>query len=86
MFAGTAWLQQCGGQLAGLAEELVEKHKLYYAHILTDYDTANQFYTQVTDMQLMGTPSYILYDKDNKLVGVNPNSIDIEALDLFFSD
>ena len=25
MFAGTAWLQQCGGQLAGLAEELVEK-------------------------------------------------------------
>jgi thiol-disulfide isomerase/thioredoxin len=67
-------------------EELVEKHKLNYAHILTDYDTANQFYTQVTDMQLMGTPSYILYDKDNKLVGVNPNSIDIEALDLFFSD
>ena len=67
-------------------EELVEKHNLNYAHILTDYDTANEFYTQVTDMQLIGTPSYILYDKDNKLVGVNPNSIDIEALDLFFSD
>ncbi|MEM7304510.1 MAG: TlpA disulfide reductase family protein [Pseudomonadota bacterium] len=67
-------------------EELVEKHDLNYAHILTDYDTANEFYTETTDMQLMGTPSYILYDKNNKFVGVNPNSIDIEALDLFFSD
>lgn len=67
-------------------EELVEKNDLNYAHILTDYDVANEFHMQVTDRQLMGTPSYILYDKENKLVGVNPNSIDIEALELFFSD
>ena len=66
-------------------EELIEDRKLNYVHILTDYDTANIFYTQNTNMRLMGTPSYILYDKDNKLVGVNPNGIDIEALDLFFN-
>lgn len=67
-------------------EELVEQNNLDYAHILTNYDMANEFHMQVTDRQLIGTPSYILYDKDNKLVGVNPNSIDIEALELFFDD
>lgn len=65
-------------------EELIEDRELNYVHILTDYETANEFYTKNTDMQLIGTPSYILYDKDNKLVGVNPNGIDIEALELFF--
>ncbi|MEM8844813.1 MAG: TlpA disulfide reductase family protein [Pseudomonadota bacterium] len=64
-------------------EALIEKYDLNYAHILTDFDTANEFYTSKANVQLIGTPSYLLYDKENKVAGANPNAIDIEALDLF---
>ena len=61
---------------------LVENNKLDYVHILTDFENANSLYKNVTDKKLMGTPSYLLYDTQNKLVAFNPNAIDLDALEI----
>ncbi len=64
------------------ANQLIEKHKLNYTHVLTDYPGANEFYQTVANSELMGTPSYLLYDPENTLVAFNPNSIDLDALEI----
>ena len=61
---------------------LVEKNDLDYTHILTDYPQANAVYEDYAGQRLIGTPSYLLYNPDNKLVAFNANSIDLDALEI----
>ena len=61
---------------------LVKNNKLDYVHILTDFQHASGLYQSVTDKKLIGTPSYLLYDTQNKLVAFNPNAIDLDALEI----
>lgn len=63
--------------------ELVKKHKLDYTHLVTDYDRANIVYREKSGKRLMGTPSYLLYNPQNKLVAFNTNAIDIDALEIY---
>lgn len=71
----------------GLEEEdetrkLVKKHKLDYTHLITDYDRANIVYKEKSGKRLVGTPSYLLYNPENKLVAFNTNAIDVDALEI----
>ena len=61
---------------------LVENNKLDYVHILTDFQHASGLYRSVTEKKLIGTPSYLLYDTQNKLAAFNPNAIDLDALEI----
>ena len=64
------------------AGRLIEKHKLDYTHLLTNYPSADEFYQANAETKLLGTPSYLLYNPENKLVAFNPNSIDLDALEI----
>lgn len=77
-----------GVVIDGLEEQeqtqtLVKKHNLDYTHLITDYDRANIVYREESGKQLMGTPSYLLYNPQNKLVAFNTNAIDIDALEIY---
>ena len=77
-----------GVVIDGLEEQdqtraLVKKHNLDYTHLVTDYDRANVVYQEKSGKQLMGTPSYLLYNPQNKLVAFNTNAIDIDALEIY---
>lgn len=65
---------------------IVDKHDLNYYHLLTNHQAANHFYQGVVKKKLIGTPSYILYNTDNKPVLFHSNAIDIEALELFIDE
>lgn len=67
-------------------DALIEKHKLAYTHVVTDYPKSNELYQEVTGQRLIGTPSYLLYDKANKLVAFNANAIDLDALEIFVDE
>jgi thiol-disulfide isomerase/thioredoxin len=67
-------------------DELIEIHNLAYTHVATDYPKSNEFYQEVTGQRLIGTPSYLLYDKSNKLVAFNANAIDLDALEIFVGE
>lgn len=75
-----------GEQHPQLAENIIQQNNLDYAHVLTNYQAANEFHQQVTDQDLLGTPSYILYDQSNVMVAQNPSVIDIDALLMFIED
>jgi len=62
---------------------LIEKHDLAYTHIVTDYPQSNELFQKVAGQRLIGTPSYLLYDKENELVAFNSNAIDLDALEIF---
>ena len=77
-----------GVVIDGLEEQeqtqaLVKKHNLDYTHLITDYDRANIVYQEESGSQLRGTPSYLLYNPQNKLVAFNTNAIDIDALEIY---
>ena len=77
-----------GVVIDGLEEQdqtraIVKKHNLDYTHLVTDYDRANIVYRKKSGKQLMGTPSYLLYNPQNKLVAFNTNAIDIDALEIY---
>lgn len=61
---------------------LVKNNKLDYAHILTDLEHATSLYQSVTNSSLIGTPSYLLYNTQNKLVAFNNSAIDLDALEI----
>ena len=65
------------------ARSLVQKHNLHYTHILTTKKVASEYYLQSADVELVGPPSYLLFDKDNQLAAISANAIDLESLDLF---
>lgn len=77
-----------GVVIDGIEEEkstraLVKKHDLDYTHLITDYDRADIVYREMSGQRLMGTPSYLLYNPQNKLVAFNTNAIDVEALEIY---
>ena len=80
-----------GVVIDGIDEEektraLVKKHQLNYTHLVTDYDRANLVYQKQSGQQLIGTPSYLLYDRQNQLVAFNANAIDMDALEIYLDE
>ena len=75
-----------GQQHPKIAEKIIHQQALNYAHVLTNYEAANKFHKHITQQQLLGTPSYLLYDHNNEMVAENPSMIDIEALLMFIEE
>lgn len=60
----------------------INERNLNYTHVLTDFDHSNALYKDVTQSTLIGVPSQLLYNTENKLAGFSRNSIDLDALEL----
>jgi thiol-disulfide isomerase/thioredoxin len=69
-----------------LTESLVQQHQLDYAHVLTNFEAAAVYHQQAADKNLIGTPSYLLYDHSNELVADHPSMIDLDALLMLVED
>ena len=68
------------------AHMLINRRKLNYTHLITDYQHASAFFKEIAESELIGVPSYLLYNPENEMVGYNHNAIDIEALALFLDE
>ena len=75
-----------GDQERDKAIQQINDRHLNYTHVITDFEQGQSLYKKATDSQLIGVPSQLLYNKDNKLVGFSRNAIDIEALELSVYD
>ncbi len=60
----------------------INNRRLDYTHIMTDYNRSNTLYHAATSSSLIGVPSQLLYDTQNKLVGFSHNALDIDALEI----
>ncbi|MDW3094435.1 MAG: redoxin domain-containing protein [Gammaproteobacteria bacterium] len=60
----------------------IQERNLNYTHVLTDFDHSNVLYQDITQSTLIGVPSQLLYNTENKLAGYSRNAIDIDALEL----
>lgn len=69
-----------------VTERLIQEHQLNYAHVLTNFDAANTYHTSVADNNLLGTPSYLLYDHENNLIAEHESRIDLDALLMLIED
>lgn len=47
---------------------------------------SNNLFKAVTDTELIGVPSQLLFDKNNELVGFGSHAIDIDALEVVVYD
>ena len=65
------------------ARALVQKNDLHYTHLLTTEKVAAEYYQQAAEEELIGPPSYLLFDRNNQVAAISANSIDLESLDLF---
>jgi len=69
-----------------LTERLVQENQLNYAHILTNFNAANLYYSNAANKNLLGTPSYLLYDHTNTLIADHESRIDLDALLMLVED
>ena len=69
-----------------LTENLVKQHQLNYAHLLTNFEAAAVYHQHAANKNLIGTPSYLLYDHSNQLVADHPSMIDLDALLMLVED
>ena len=60
----------------------INERDLNYPHVMTDFDNSNKLYQEITNSALIGVPSQLLYDMDNKLSGFSRNALDIDALEI----
>jgi len=65
------------------ARALIKKNNLHYTHILTTEKVAAEYYLQAAEEELVGPPSYLLFDKDNQVAAISSNAIDLDSLELF---
>ena len=61
----------------------IEKRKLNYSHILTDFEQSKKFFQKQAESNLIGVPSYLLYNTENEMVGFNHHAIDVDALEIY---
>ena len=69
-----------------LTESLVQEHQLNYVHVLTNFEAAAVYHQKAADKNLIGTPSYLLYDHSNELIADHPSMIDLDALLMLVED
>lgn len=65
------------------ARALVKKYNLHYTHILTTKEVAAEYYSQAAEEELIGPPSYLLFNKENQVAATSSNAIDLDSLELF---
>ena len=75
-----------GDKARDKAIQQINDRNLNYAHVITDFEQGQTLYKSVTDSALIGVPSQMLFNKENKMVGFSRNAIDIEALELAVYD
>ncbi len=61
----------------------IKNRELNYSHILTDFEQSKQFFQTQAESNLIGVPSYLLYNTENEMVGFNHHSIDVDALEIY---
>ena len=61
---------------------LVKKHNLNYTHFLTTQEVAAEYYLNAAEEELVGPPSYLLFDRNNEVAAISANAIDLDSLEL----
>ena len=61
----------------------IQKRELNYSHILTNFERSKNFFQKQAETNLIGVPSYLLYNTKNEMVGFNHHAIDVDALEIY---
>lgn len=71
-----------GDEAKDKAMTQINQRNLNYTHLISDFSHSNKLYKAVTDKELLGVPSQLLFNKNNELVGFGSHAVDIDALEV----
>lgn len=63
----------------------LSKHKASFPNYVWDFPSTAIAYMKLTEQDLRGTPTYLLFDPDGELKGNNPGPITAEAIERFIA-
>ncbi len=64
-------------------KQYLKENKLSYPNYVSDVISVSFNYNAITQSQFRGTPTYMLFNPEGKLLGDNPGPIGLEALENF---
>lgn len=67
------------------AEEFIMEYDIKFPTILTNYVEMNIWMQQSIGESLRGTPTFILFDPEGKLVAAQPGPVPVESLEKFIT-
>ncbi len=68
------------------AEEFIMEYDIKFPTILTNYVEMNIWMQQSIGESLVGTPTFILFDPEGKLVAAQPGVVAVESLEAFITE
>ncbi|MCF6190623.1 MAG: TlpA family protein disulfide reductase [Cocleimonas sp.] len=68
------------------AEDFIMEYNIKFPTIITNYVEMNVWMQQSIGESLVGTPTFILFDPEGKLVAAQPGIVSIESLETFISE
>ncbi len=68
------------------AEDFIMEYGIKFPTILTNYVEMNIWMQQSIGESLVGTPTFILFDPDGKLVAAQPGIVSVESLETFITE
>lgn len=68
------------------AEDFIMQYDIKFPTILTNYVEMNIWMQQSIGESLVGTPTFILFDPEGKLVAAQPGIVSVESLEAFITE
>lgn len=65
------------------AEAFVERHELNYPNLITDWQGGGELFYRLTGTPLNGTPAFLLFDPDGKLVAQQVGAVPVDLVETF---
>ncbi|HEY5789571.1 MAG TPA: TlpA disulfide reductase family protein [Gammaproteobacteria bacterium] len=75
-----------GPQGLDAARAFVRRHALNYPNLLVDWEGGSALYYQLTGAPLTGTPAFLLYAPDGRLLAQQVGAVPTELLERFMAD
>lgn len=75
-----------GQKGADAAKDFIMEYDIKFPTLLTNYVEMNIWMQQSIGESLVGTPTFILFDPEGKLVAAQPGIVSIESLETFISE
>ena len=74
-----------GEENKAAAKKFIERHDLSFPNLIGEPGMVSLYYASMTQENLRGTPTFLVYDPDGEIVAAQAGAVSVEAIESFIA-
>ena len=74
-----------GEENRAAAKKFIERHDLSFPNLIGEPGMVSLYYASMTQENLRGTPTFLVYDPDGEIVAAQAGAVSVEAIESFIA-